>query len=283
MVFIRKINVCEIKKAVKDLCIEANCHLGDDVLRVIRNMSTEEKSPVGQEVLEQLVENAVIADKEEIPMCQDTGMVVVFLEIGQDVLLTGGDITAAVNNGVRDGYTEGYLRKSVVNDPFHRVNTGDNTPAVIHTQIVPGDQVKITVLPKGGGSENMSAFKMLKPGEGAEGVKKFVVESIQNAGPNPCPPIIVGVGIGGTMEKAAIMAKHALTRPLGQESDDPETAKIERDLLKAINKLGIGPQGFGGNVTAFAVHIEKFATHIASLPVAVNLSCHAYRHKTVII
>lgn len=283
MVSIRQVDVCEIKKVVKELCIESNCHLGEDVLDILKESKTKEKSIVGQEIIAQLIENAAIADSEEIPMCQDTGFAVVFLEIGQDVHISGGDLAAAVNEGVGEGYTCGYLRKSMVSDPLQRVNTGDNTPAIIHTHIVQGDQIRITVAPKGGGSENMSALKMLKPAEGIEGVKKFVIDTVKNAGPNPCPPIVVGVGIGGTMEIAALMSKHALTRTLGEKNSDSDTAQLEDELLAAINQLGIGPQGLGGSTTSFAVHIEKFPTHIACLPVAVNISCHAYRHKSTVI
>ncbi len=283
MILIRKIDVSAIKKAVRDLCIEANCHLDDEVTGLLKEMAGREKSPVGKEILAQILENAVIADEEAVPVCQDTGTVVIFIELGQEVLLTGGDFQQAVDEGVSEGYREGYLRKSMVSDPLDRVNTGDNTPAVLHVRIVPGQQVKITVAPKGGGSENMSACKMLKPGEGEEGIRNFVLETVRNAGPNACPPVVVGIGIGGTMEKAALMAKHALTRPLGQKSEDPQTAGLEDRLLEAINRLGIGPQGLGGTTTALAVHIEKFAAHLASLPVAVNLSCHAYRHKTFVL
>lgn len=268
---------------VADLCIEANCHLGEDVLNVLQKKAVEEKSVTGREIIQQLIENAGIADREEIPMCQDTGVAVVFIDIGQEVALTGGDLYDAVNNGVKEGYTRGYLRKSMVMDPLDRVNTGDNTPAVVHLKLVPGDRVRVTLAPKGGGSENMSSLKMLKPAEGIEGIKKFVIDTVKVAGPNPCPPVVVGVGIGGTMEKAALMAKHALTRPLGTKNDDCDTDMLEKEILQEINKLGIGPQGMGGAVTALAVHIEKYATHIACLPVAVNISCHAYRHKAVII
>lgn len=283
VIAIRSIDVSEIEKKVAELCIEANCHLGRDVLESIKSAATVEESTVGKEILKQLRENAVIAGDEEIPICQDTGFAIIFLEIGQNVLLTGGDLYTSVNNGVRDGYTKGFLRKSIVKDPLDRVNTGDNTPAIIHTEIVPGENVKITVAPKGGGSENMSALKMLKPAEGVDGVKSFIIETVKNAGPNPCPPVVVGVGIGGSMEKAAVMSKHALTRTLGELSSDPDTAELEKELLVEINKTGIGPQGLGGRTTALAVHIEKFATHIASLPVAVNISCHVYRHKTAVI
>ncbi len=283
VVFIREINVTTVKNAVRDLCIEANCHLGDDTVSVLNNSVQREKSPTGREILGQIIENASIAHQEEIPMCQDTGFAVVFIEMGQEILLTGGNLVEAVNEGVREGYTKGFLRKSMVRDPIERVNTEDNTPAIVHIQIVPGQQIKIIAVPKGGGSENMSALKMLKPVEGVDGIIKFVTETVKNAGPNPCPPIVVGLGIGGTMEKAALMAKHALTRPLGQKSDDPGTAELEEKLVREINNLGIGPQGLGGSTTTLAVHIERFATHIACLPVAVNISCHAYRHKEIVI
>ncbi|MHB9094496.1 MAG: fumarate hydratase [Eubacteriales bacterium] len=279
----RQIDVSVIRDAVSRLCVEANCHLGNDVLCKLKEAAIAEKTTIGQEILGQIIENAAIADNEEIPMCQDTGFAVVFMEIGQETFLTGGNLLEAVNDGVREGYVNGFLRKSMVRDPLDRINTGDNTPAIVHLQIVPGEQIKITVAPKGGGSENMSAMKMLKPAEGEEGVKRFVIDTVRNAGPNPCPPVIVGIGIGGTMEKAAIMAKHALTRTIGEESSDPDTSKLEKELLDSINRLGIGPQGLGGSVTSLAVHIEKFPTHIACLPVAVNIGCHAYRHKTVSI
>lgn len=283
MILIRTLDVSLIEDNIAKLCVEANCHLGNDILNSIRNARDLEQSPVGIEILNQLLDNSTIASDENLPVCQDTGFAIVFVELGQDVHLVGGDLTEAINNGVRSGYSEGYLRKSMVKDPLERTNTGDNTPAIIHLKIVPGENVKLTVAPKGGGSENMSSLKMLKPADGVLGVKKFILETVRTAGPNPCPPIVVGVGIGGSMEKAAEMSKFALTRELGQSSSDPQTAKLEQEILNEINELGIGPQGLGGKVTALAVHIEKFATHIACLPVAVNLSCHAYRHKTIII
>lgn len=283
MIIIREIDVSVIKEAVSDLCIQANCYIGVDVLNKLQEAKVSEKTPVGREILDQLLQNAEIAKNEEIPMCQDTGFAIVFVEIGQEVHIAGGELDKAINDGVSDGYTRGFLRKSIVGDPLNRVNTGDNTPAMIHYQIVEGDKVKITVAPKGGGSENMSALKMLKPAEGEEGVKSFIIETVKNAGPNPCPPIVVGVGIGGSMEKAALMAKHALTRNLGEKSADQDTDRLEQELLESINRLGIGPQGLGGLNTALAVHIEKYPTHIASLPVAVNIGCHAYRHKVVVI
>ena len=283
MIVIREIDVSLIKKSVSDLCIKANCYLGIDVLNKLQDAKVTEKTPVGREILDQLLQNAEIAKNEEIPMCQDTGFAIVFVEIGQEVHIVGGELNKAINDGVSDGYTRGFLRKSIVGDPLNRVNTDDNTPAMINYEIVPGDKVKITVAPKGGGSENMSGLKMLKPAEGEEGVKSFIIETAKNAGPNPCPPIVVGVGIGGSMEKAALMAKHALTRNLGEKSTDQDTARLEQELLESINKLGIGPQGLGGLNTALAVHIEKYPTHIASLPVAVNIGCHAYRHKVIVI
>lgn len=265
------------------LCQEANYFLGTDVKLALKTAFQNEEAPVGKEILGQLVENADIASAEEVPICQDTGYAVVFLEIGQDVHISGGELYAAVNEGVRIGYREGFLRKSIAGDPLERKNTGDNTPAVIHTTIVSGDKLKITVAPKGGGSENMSALKMLKPAEGVSGVKNFVLDTVKAAGPNACPPLVIGVGIGGTMEKAALMAKEALLRPLGQKNMKPEIAALEADLLAAVNNLGIGPQGLGGSNTALAVHIETYAAHIASLPVAVNLNCHVARHKSAVI
>jgi len=266
---------------VAGLCQEANFQLGADVLAAFEKGLQEETAPAGKDIFRQLLENARIAREESVPMCQDTGFAVVFVEIGQDVHITGGDLYAAINEGVSKGYREGYLRKSILNHPFERQNTGDNTPAVIHCRLVPGDQLKITVAPKGGGSENMSGLKMLKPAEGVAGVKKFVVEQVSFAGPNPCPPIIVGVGIGGTFEKAALLAKEALLRPVGQKNPRPEIAQLEEELLTEINQLGIGPQGLGGRVTALAVHVEVYAVHMASLPVAVNINCHAARHKSI--
>jgi len=274
----RTIDAQQITATVARLCQEANFHLPQDVCRSFEEAMAGETSATGRDVFAQLMENARIAGSEEVPICQDTGFAVVFLELGQDVHLTGGDLYEAVNQGVRQGYKEGFLRKSIVGHPLERVNTGDNTPAVIHTSIVPGDGLKITVAPKGGGSENMSAIRMLKPAEGVAGVKKFVVETVANAGPNPCPPIVVGVGIGGTFEKAAYLAKQALLRDLGKPSPDEAAAGLEKELLQEINCLGIGPAGLGGNKTALAVHVEVYAAHIASLPVAVNINCHAARH-----
>lgn len=280
-IVIKVIRVEQIIDAVARLCQQANYDLGQDVLDAIKNAYESEQSVTGKDILQQLVENARIAKDESVPMCQDTGFAVVFLELGQDVRIEGGGLEDAINEGVRKGYQEGYLRKSIVGHPLDRKNTGDNTPAVIHTRIVPGDRLKITVAPKGGGSENMSAIKMLKPAEGVEGVKNFVIETVKAAGPNPCPPIIVGVGIGGTFEKAALLAKEALLRPVGQASVDPYAAQLEKELLEEINKLGIGPQGLGGTTTALAVHVNTYPAHIASLPVAVNINCHASRHKEI--
>lgn len=263
--------------------MEANYYLGRDMIEAFEKAQEKELSLTGKEIIEQLLNNARIAGEENVPMCQDTGYAVVFVELGQDVHIEGGLLEDAINEGVRRGYAEGYLRKSIVGHPLERVNTGDNTPAVIHLKLVPGDQMKITVAPKGGGSENMSAIKMLKPAEGVEGVKKFVLETVRAAGPNPCPPIIVGVGIGGTMEKAALIAKEALLRPVGMPSSKPEIAKLESELLENINALGIGPQGLGGICTALAVHIEVYPAHIASLPVAVNINCHVSRHKEAVL
>jgi fumarate hydratase subunit alpha len=281
--FLRLVDAATITATVAELCQKANYELGEDVLEAFKEALDQEISLTGRDVLQQLLENARIAREEQVPMCQDTGFAVVFLEVGQEVVITGGDLYEAVNEGVRRGYQEGYLRKSIVDHPLRRKNTGDNTPAVIHTRIVPGDKLKIIVAPKGGGSENMSGLRMLKPAEGVEGVKKFVIEQVRAAGPNPCPPVVVGVGIGGTFEKAALLAKEALLRPLGQPHPDTEIACLERELLEAINNLGIGPQGLGGRTTALAVHVEVFPCHIASLPVAVNINCHASRHKEAIL
>ncbi|NLC11055.1 MAG: fumarate hydratase [Firmicutes bacterium] len=274
----RELDVTVVTDAIAEMCKESNYFLGQDVVDALKNALEKEVSPAGKEVLRQLLENARIAREEEVPMCQDTGFAVVFLEIGQDLHLSGGDLTEAVNEGVRRGYTEGYLRKSIVKDPLDRVNTKDNTPVVIHTEIVPGDKLKIVLAPKGGGSENMSIVRMLKPADGYQGIVDFVVDHVEKAGPNPCPPIVVGVGIGGTFEKVALLAKKALLRRLGQPNANPYYAKMEEAILSRINELGIGPQGFGGRMTALAVHIETYPTHIASLPVAVNINCHASRH-----
>jgi len=282
-VWMRELSVKEIEQAIKKMVIKANQVLSHDVFMALQEAEKKEESEVGKKILQRVVENAQIAASEELPICQDTGTAVIFLEIGQDVHLVGGNLYDAINNGVSAGYTEGYLRKSIVKDPLNRVNTGDNTPAVVHIELVPGDKVKITVAPKGGGSENMSQLKMLKPADGVEGVKQFVIDTVRQAGSNPCPPIIVGVGIGGTFEKAALLAKKALLREVGSKNPDPYYQELEAELLASINKLGIGPQGLGGRITALAVHIEIYPTHIASLPVAVNLNCHVARHETVIL
>lgn len=279
----RKINVNQITDAVRDLCISTNCILGDDEVTYLKKMIDVEQSPIGKEILNMLIENARIAREEMIPICQDTGFAVVFVDLGQDVCLEGGDLNEAITEGVRQGYRDGYLRKSILSDPIRRANTGDNTPPVIHVRIVPGDKVRIVVAPKGGGSENMSGIAMLKPADGIEGVKRFVVDKVAAGGGNPCPPVIVGVGIGGTFEYCAYLAKKALLRPLGQRNPDPFYAEVEMELLERINQTGIGPQGLGGRVTALDVHIETFPCHIASLPVAVNLNCHATRHGEKVI
>jgi len=274
----REINTSQITTAIRDLCIKANTHLGEDVLAAFRKAIELEVSPTGKDILEKLVENARIAREGEIPICQDTGFAVVFVELGQEVHLVGGDLKEAINEGVRQGYEEGYLRKSICH-PFTRKNTGDNTPAVIHIDIVPGDRVRLIVAPKGGGSENMSRVTMLTPAVGMEGVKDFVVQRVKESGANPCPPIIVGVGIGGTFETAALLAKRALLRPLGSQNPNTELASLEAELSEEINALGIGPQGLGGRITSLAVHVAMMESHIASLPVAVNIQCHAARHK----
>jgi len=280
----RTVNINEIIEAVERLCQESNYNLNDDIKNGLKKGVQTEMSENGKEILEQIIENAEIARKERMAICQDTGMAVVFLEIGQDVHITGGSLTDAINEGVRRGYDKGYLRKSVVNDPvFERINTKDNTPAVIHYNIVDGDKIKITVAPKGFCSENMSGLKMLTPSEGIEGVKRFIIETVDKAGPNPCPPIIVGVGIGGTMEKAALLAKKALLRPIDERNSEPRIRELELELLESINRLGIGPAGLGGRVTALGVNVEVFPTHIAGLPVAVNISCHVTRHSEAVI
>ncbi|AZR72885.1 fumarate hydratase [Anoxybacter fermentans] len=271
-----------ITREVARLCQEANFFLGEDVMNAFKKALEIEESEIGREILEQLIENAKIAKQKRVPMCQDTGYTVVFLEVGQDLRIEG-NLEEAVQEGVRLGYAEGYLRKSIVEHPFRRRNTGDNTPAVIHTELVSGDNLKIIVAPKGGGSENMSKIKMLKPADGKEGVIDFVLQCVKEAGPNPCPPIVVGVGIGGTFEKAAYLAKKALLREIGSSHPDPEIAELEQILLQKINDLGIGPAGFGGVITALDVNIEIFPCHIASLPVAVNLNCHAARHKETVL
>jgi fumarate hydratase subunit alpha len=278
----RTIEVSQITAAVAKLAVDANYYLSDDIRQALEAGREREESPLGRAILGQLVENACIARDEQVPICQDTGMAVIFMEVGQDVHFTGGSLEEAVNAGVAQGYTEGYLRKSVVAEPlFNRKNTGDNTPSVLHTTIVPGDKVKITLAPKGFGSENMSALKMFKPADGLPAIKKFVVDTIFNAGSNPCPPIVVGIGIGGTMEKAALLAKRSLLRPINQRSSHPEYAKLEQELLELVNKTGVGPQGLGGRITALAVNVEYYPTHIAGLPVAININCHATRHAEV--
>jgi fumarate hydratase subunit alpha len=278
----REVSAAEITQAVKDLFIDANINLGEDVLAAFHRALETEESPTGKEVLHELIENARVAEEEGVAICQDTGLAVVFVELGQDVHVAGGDLIEAINQGVRQGYQEGYLRKSACHC-FTRKNTGDNTPAIIHLEIVPGDRIKIIAAPKGGGSENMSRVMMLTPSVGLEGIKEFIVQRVKDAGANPCPPIIVGVGIGGTFEQAALIAKKALLRPLGSKNQDAEAAAIEGDLLKRINSLGIGPQGYGGRTTALAVHVNMMPCHIASLPVAVNIQCHAHRHKERVI
>ena len=278
----REIDALIITDTVKRLCIEANCHLGEDIKNCIANAHKNEPWPGAKEILGHIIENYEIAENENKPICQDTGVACVFLKIGQDVHING-DITDAVNEGVRQGYTEGYLRKSVVKDPLNRVNTGDNTPAMIYFELVKGDKVEITVAPKGFGSENMSKIAMLRPSDGLAGVKEFVKSTVLEAGPNPCPPIVVGVGIGGTFDKAAELAKKALLRPADSSNENEFYANLEKELLDEINALGIGPQGFGGKTTALAVNIEYFPTHIAGLPVAVNINCHVTRHKTEVI
>ena len=279
----REVNVSIITDNIKEMCIEANHFLTDDMKNVFENAVKNEESALGKQVLGQLEENLKVAGEDMIPICQDTGMPVVFINVGQDVHLTGGDITDAINEGVRRGYVEGYLRKSVVKDPIYRENTKDNTPAVIHFNIVPGDKVDITVAPKGFGSENMSRVFMLKPADGIEGVKEAILTAVKDAGPNACPPMVVGVGIGGTFEKCAYLAKKALTRDLNEESPVEYVRNLEKEMLEKINKLGIGPGGLGGTQTALAINIETYPTHIAGLPVAVNICCHVNRHSHRVI
>ena len=278
-----KIDVSMIQSNIAEMCVEANYRLPSDVLMALQKSEEEESSPIGKDILKDLITNASLAKEKDIPMCQDTGMAVLFIEIGQNVQLVGGDVNEAINEGVRQGYQKGYLRKSVVSDPLERINTKDNTPAIIHYQIVPGDELKIALAPKGFGSENMSQSKMLKPSDGVKGVEEFILKVVSEAGPNPCPPIVVGVGIGGTIEKAAILAKKALTRDIGTENPKQFYADLEKKMLRGVNDLGIGPQGLGGNTTALAVHIEEFPTHIAGLPVVVNINCHATRHVARVI
>lgn len=279
----REVSVSEITKNIREMCIEANHFLSPDMKQVFDEAVSREESPLGKQILNQLEENLRIAGEDMIPICQDTGMAVVFLKAGQEVHFTGGSLTEAVNEGVRQGYTEGFLRKSVVQDPIERVNTGDNTPAILHYEIVEGDSVEITVAPRGFGSENMSRVFMLKPADGIEGVKEAILTAVRDAGPNACPPMVVGVGIGGTFEKCALMAKHALTRDLSEEAPVPYVRELEKEMLERINGLGIGPGGLGGRITAFAVNIETYPTHIAGLPVAVNICCHVNRHAHRVI
>ena len=274
----RTVQVNEVTKHIKEMCIEANHFLTKDMDAALKNACECEKSPLGKQVLNQLQENLQIAGEDMIPICQDTGMAVVFIQVGQDVHFEGGNITEAIHEGVRQGYVEGFLRKSVVKDPIYRENTKDNTPAIIHYEIVPGDKVKITVAPKGFGSENMSRVFMLKPADGIEGVKNAILTAVKDAGPNACPPMVVGVGIGGTFEKCALMAKAALTREVNERSEIPYVKELEEELLEKINKTGIGPGGLGGSTTALAVNINTYPTHIAGLPVAINICCHVNRH-----
>ncbi len=275
----REVNVSEITDVVEKLCIDSNYYLPEDVKNALEKALEGEESPLGKEILQDILKNQEIARTKNVPICQDTGLAVLFLDLGQDVRLIGGDLNEAINEGVRRGYEKGYLRKSTVDDPFmDRKNLGDNTPAIIHTKIVPGEKVKMILAPKGGGSENMSALAMLKPSDGVEGIRKFVLDTVEKAGSNPCPPIIIGVGIGGTIEKTTLIAKQSLLRNLGEHNPNPRIAELEKELLQQVNNLGIGPQGFGGRTTALAVHIETFPAHIASMPVAINIQCHAARH-----
>lgn len=279
----REVSAKTITEAVAKLCQEANYYLGEDVIKSLEESISKEESPLGKSVLQQLLENARIAREEAVPICQDTGSAVVFVEVGQEVHIVDGLLREAIDAGVAKGYTEGYLRASMLSHPLNRKNTGNNTPAIIYTELIPGDHIKITVVPKGGGSENMSSLKMLKPSDGVEGVKNFVVEAVKQAGSNPCPPIVVGVGIGGTFEQVALIAKKALLRPIFEHSSNPDNAKLEQELLESINNTGIGPQGLGGRITALWVNVETFPAHIASLPVAININCHACRHKEIIL
>jgi fumarate hydratase subunit alpha len=279
----RQINTEEITDTVEKICIDANFNLGDDLIASLQNALKKEEAPLGKEVIAQILQNAEIGKDEQVPVCQDTGFAVVFVEIGQEVIIEGQSLQEAINEGVRRGYKNGYLRKSIVKSPLDRINTGDNTPAVIHTDIVPGDKLKITFLAKGGGCENMSRTAMLTPAQGRDGVIDFVVNTVKIAGANPCPPIIVGVGLGGTFEYVTLLSKKAILRPVGSHNKDTNTAHLEDELLEEINKLGIGPQGFGGRITALAVHVETYPCHIASLPVAVNIECHSHRPKSIVI
>ena len=280
----REIDVAKITDAVAKLCMDSNYYLPEDVKKALEHAREKEESDLGREIIGDILRNAEIARTNDVPICQDTGLAVFFLELGQDVRLVGGDLNAAIDEGVKRGYKDGYLRASTVDDPLiARKNVGDNTPAIVHIKIAPGDRIKLTIAPKGGGSENMSALAMLTPSTGVAGVKKFVVDTIDKAGSNPCPPVVVGIGVGGTIEKTTLLAKQALLRTIGEYNPNPEIAKIEKELLEEINNLGIGPQGFGGRTTALAVHIETFPAHIASMPVAVNVQCHAARHREAII
>lgn len=279
----RSVDVSIVTKNIKEMCIQANHFLSEDMDIAMKNAVETEKAPLGKQILTQLQENLKIAGEDMIPICQDTGMAVVFIEVGQEVHFEGGSLTDAINEGVRQGYVEGYLRKSVVGDPIIRENTKDNTPAVIHYNIVPGDKVKIKVAPKGFGSENMSQIRMFKPSAGLQGIKDFILEVVETAGPNPCPPMVVGVGIGGTFDKAALLAKKALMRPVDSANPDPFYADLEKEMLEKVNKLGIGPQGFGGKTTAIGLNIETMPTHIAGMPCAVNINCHVTRHKSEVI
>ncbi len=278
----REINVSEVVQTVSRLCVDANYNLGADMVRALDQALAIEESPTGKDCIEQLKENAAIAKRDQVPICQDTGLAVIFVEIGQDLRVVGGNLDEAINEGVRQGYLEGYLRKSACH-PFTRANTGDNTPAIIHYRLVDGDALKITVAPKGGGSENMSKVVMLKPADGVAGIKEHVVEWVRQAGGNPCPPTIVGVGIGGNFERSAMLAKEALLREIGSVNSDPELQSLEDELLEAVNNLGVGPQGLGGRVTSFAVHVKMLPCHIASLPLAINIQCHAARHKEAVL
>jgi fumarate hydratase subunit alpha len=283
-VSVREINVSQVADVVEKLCIESNYYLPQDVRCAIQKMQEEEESPLCKEILGDILKNADIARDKKMPICQDTGLAVFFVELGQDVHFVGGDFKAAMDEGVARGYKKGYLRKSSQDHAFgERVNRGDNTPAIVHLTIVPGDKVKITIAPKGGGSENMSALGMLTPSQGYDGVKKFIVDTISRAGSNPCPPVIVGCAVGGTIEQVTLLAKKALTREVGEPNPDPEVAEMEADVLEAVNKLGIGAQGFGGTKTALAVHMETFPVHLASMPVAVNVQCHVARHQTAVL
>ena len=279
----REIKASTITDVIERLCMEANQVLPQDIKDAISTCRSQEDGDIACGILDNIIENYQIAENEQVPICQDTGMACVFLEIGQDVHITDGDLTEAVNEGVRKGYTKGYLRKSVVKDPVRRGNTGDNTPAMLYTEIVPGEQIKVTVGPKGFGSENMSAIRMFKPSAGIQGIKDFIIETVETAGPNPCPPMVVGVGIGGTFDKAALLAKKALMRPVDTSNPDPYYADLEKEMLQKINELGIGPQGFGGRTTAIGLNIETMPTHIAGMPCAINISCHVTRHKTEVI